>query len=406
MTILAAVGQSRSPNGRDAGQRAAAQALEQLNRLAAGEHDLSSRPRPVFAWVIASHSFPLADALAGAMETLGNVQALGFSTSSELSAEGRQRRSVVVAILAGGDLQARAGWWGEYAQDPRATLDTAMRSLKPDASAGEIMLLIADGFNGDADMAARMLTQAGCMTAGCLSGGEVRRGRTYQAGGRSAGSGGLAAAALSGDVVIGQGAAHGWQPVGALARVTRVQDQWVRLLDDRPAAETYARLFGSPAHAWARLPLSELARVYPLGLPAPDGLELRSPLRFEADGSLRMNANLAEGQMVEIMIGSPGRCRQAAIQAAQQALRALGPTRPRLALLLVDTAWQSLLDINPMVEVEAVQAVLGAGVPICGGYTLGQLYRSNTNAPVRLLNGHIQVVLFGSREVETNDVVA
>jgi hypothetical protein len=234
----------------------------------------------------------------------------------------------------------------------------------------------------------------------------VRRGRTYQAGGRTAGSGGLAAALLAGDVVIGQGVAHGWQPVGALARVTRVQDQWVRLLDDRPAAETYARLFGSPAHAWSRLPLSEMARVYPLGIACPDGLELRSPLRFEADGSLRMNMNLSEGQMVEIMVGSPGRCRQAARQATQQALRALGPTSPRLALLLVDAAWQSLLEIDPLAEVGAVQDVIGSDVPIVGGYTLGQLYRSDTTAPVRLLNGHIQVVLFGSREVETNGIVA
>jgi hypothetical protein len=393
MGLTALVGYSQAVDGREAGLQAMRQALDQVGRL------------PVaFGWVIASHVFALQDVLNGAADLLGNVSLLGFSSSAELSAAGRSHRSVVVALLCSDEIQCRAGWWPDFAQDSRACIQMMLQSLRPDSQAGESLLLVADGMNGDAALLSSILSDTGLMVAGCLAGGELWRGRTFQLGGRASGSGGLAAAALGGNVVIGAGVAHGWRPVGALSRLTRVQGQWVRTLDDQPASETYARLFGRPAREWSHPPLNDLVRLYPLGVQEAQGMKVRSPLRVEVDGSLRMNTTLPEGGLVDILVGSQKGCQQAATQATLQALAALGPTRPRLAILLVDMAWQSLLELDAGAEVVAVRRALGEDVPVMGGYTLGQIARPTRDGPVELFNQHILVLLFGSKTIEGEEI--
>lgn len=394
MSLVAAVGQSHILDGREAGAQAMRTALEHTGRA------------PVICgWIIASYVFPIQEVLAGAEEQLANVPLIGFTTSGEITGQGRTRRSVSVALLYGDDVQARGGWWPDFVQDSRVSVQNMLQVLKPDPKAGESLLVVADGLNGDSTLLCQMLSGIGLPSAGCLAGGELWRGRTFQIGGQQAGSSGLAAMVLGGNIVVGAGAMHGWQPVGALARLTRVQGHWVRTLDGQPASETYARLFGYPVREWSHSPLSDLVRLYPLGIPEPEGIFVYSPLRIEVDGSLRMNSMLPEGKTVDLMVGSPETCRKAAIQAANQAMLALGPTRPRLAVLLVDAAWQTLLDLEPQAEVEAVRQVIGADVPIVGGYTFGQIAPSPPGG-LRVLNQHILVLLFGVKNVEVGNVLA
>jgi hypothetical protein len=395
MTLSAAVGQSQSPDGHQAGLEASQQALERLGK-----------PRPAFAWVIASAVHPSQHVLAGVMDLLGDLPLLGFSTSAELTPAGRSKRSVVVGLFGGDNLNARSGWWPDFIQDSRSSTQNMLRTLLPDAGEGETLMVVADGLNGDANFLCETLSGAKYAVAGCLAGGDVGRGRTYQMGGRQVGSGGLAGMVFGGDVVIGTGAAHGWQPLGVLARLTRVQGQWVRGLDGEPASETYARWFGYPARDWAFPPLNDLVRMYPLGVQEQgDSSELvvRSPLRVEADGGLRMNSRLAEGKIVNLMIGSLDGCAQAALQATQEALAALGAATPRAALLLVDMAWQLMLEIQPQREVQAVREALGSDIPIFGGYTFGQIMRPSGSSPVQFLNQHIEVVLFGEKNSEAEE---
>jgi hypothetical protein len=395
MSFRAVIGVSQNPDSLEAGEMAARMALEQAGR------------EPIaFGWLMVSHIHAIGEVLAGVSAVLGNVPLMGVSTSSELTANGRSRRSVVLAALVGGELQARAGWWGSYAEDARLGVEQMLRSLRLEAENGDILLLAADGVSGNVDALRQSLTHLHCDITGCLAGGELWKGRTYQVGGRQSGSGGLGAAVLSGDIVIGQGAAHGWQSVGVVSRITSVKDHWLRALDDKPVSELYARLFGKSARAWVHPPLSELVRLYPLGRQEAEDMVLYSPLRMEADGSLRMNGELPTNGVVELMVGSPERCRQAAQQAARQAKEALGPTMPRLVLVFVDEAWRALFELEPRAEVEAVQEVIGADTPIMGGYTFGQIMRPTRGNGVQILNQHILVVLFGVRSVEVGGVVA
>jgi hypothetical protein len=197
---------------------------------------------------------------------------------------------------------------------------------------------------------------------------------------------------------MGIGHAHGWDPVGSQFRVTRSRGFWLRTLNGRPASETYAELFGQPARDWAFPPLSYLARLYPLGVEQGEDLVVRAPIRVEADGSFRMNAAVRDGADAYLLVGSRASCEKAAAQAVQQALLALGDVKPALVLMLVDIAWQMLLKSKPGAEIAAVQDILGPGVPLAGGYTLGQIIPGKDSAPPKFLNQHIVVVAFGEQK--------
>jgi hypothetical protein len=380
MAMNASVGYAQALDGREAGLQAAHQAL---NRL--GAHT------PGFAFVAASHDYQPRDVLNGVSSLIGDTPTIGFSSPAVLTREGQHPHVVSVALLSG-DVQADTLWLPGYAQSGR---DTSSKVEKHAAARSErqVLLFFGDGFNGDAEQFCNGIASPSIVVGG-LSSGDLHTGSAYQIAGSQCGSGALAAAFLRGNLKVGVGCAHGWDPVGSQFRVTRSRGFWVRTLDGRPASETYAGLFGYPARDWAFPPLSYLARLYPLGVEQGEDLVVRAPIRVEADGSFRMNAAIRDGIDAYLLVGSRAACERAARRAAQQALLQLGNAKPVLALALVDVAWQMLLKAYPGVEISSMQEILGEDVPIMGGYTLGQVGAAEGGRP-KFLNQHIVIVVFG-----------
>jgi hypothetical protein len=381
MALTVSIGNAQELNGREAGLQATHQAL---NRLGTGA--------PSFAMVIASHQYQAREVVSGVSSLLGDTPMIGFSSPAGLTTTGLHPNSVIVVLL-GGDVQAETRWMPGYAQSGRET-GTQLAKQAAEQTDTRALFFFADGFNGDADQLCSALGEGGFALAGGLSSGDLHTSHTYQIAGPQTGSGALAAAFLRGNLRVGVGSAHGWNPVGSQFRVTRSRGFWLRTLDGRPASETYAQLFGYPARDWAFPPLSHLARLYPLGVEQGDQLVVRAPIRVEADGSFRMNAPVRDGADAYLLVGSRVSCENAAQQAAQQALQQLEGKKPVLALMLVDIAWEMLLKSHPGSEISAVQDILGEQVPLAGGYTLGQVVRSKESRLPQLLNQHIVVVAF------------
>jgi hypothetical protein len=381
MAIISSVGTAQALDGREAGLQATHQAL---NRLGANA--------PGLAVVIASHQYQPREVLNGVSSLLGDTPMIGFSSPAGLTREGHHPHSVVVALLSG-DFQAETLWLPGYSQSGRETAAKIVQHASARVERQSV-LFFADGFNGDAEQFCNALPLALEVT-GALSSGDLHTGNTYQMIGTQTGAGGMTAALLRGNLHVGVGADHGWDPVGNQFRVTRSRGFWLRTLDGRPASEAYASLFGYPARDWAFPPLSYLARLYPLGMEQNDGIVVRAPIRVEADGSFRMNAVIRDGIDAFLLVGSRASCERAAKTAAQHALLKLGNAKPRLALVLVDVAWQMLLKAQPGAEIAAVQEILGESVPIAGGYTLGQVVTPDDDTKPKFLNQHIIVIVFG-----------
>jgi len=385
MTLNVAIGHAQALNGREAGLQAAHNALNNLGIA-----------NPTLGFVIASHQYKARDIVNGVSSLLGDTLLIGLSSPVGIASDGLHSNSVVVAFLHG-DFQAETHWLPGYAQSARETGTQLTKQLegKDDARA---VLFFADGFNGDADQLCSSLPGGNVLIAGALSSGDLHTGHSYQMAGPQSGAGALAATILRGDLNIGIGFAHGWNPVGSQFHITRSRGFWLRTLDGRPASETYAQLFGHPAREWAFPPLSHLARLYPLGVEQGDQVLVRSPIRVEADGSFRMNAPVRDGVDAYLLVGSRASCEEAAQQAAQQALQQLKGEKPEFVLVLVDIAWEMLLKSHPGAEIAALQEILGKNIPMAGAYTLGQVVPSNNAGSPQLLNQHIVVVAFSKRQ--------
>jgi hypothetical protein len=381
MPLSTFIGHAKAPDGREAGVQAALQALDQAGRSPI-----------IFGILIASHNLPFDQVLSGAGAQLGDIPLIGFSTSAEIISSGVQQRSVVIALIAGTDVTVRSEFWPGFGEDSRGISLKMTQALQPHQSNGTLFV-IADGFHGDPKELCNSLGSGPYTLAGCLAGGEQRQARTYQLGGRQSGSGGLAAALLSGNISSSVGLGHGWEEAGIFFQVTRVRGPWIRALNNQTAAEVYSRWLGYQPRDWSFPPLNELVRLYPLGIEKSEmkSLQVRSPLRMESDGSLRMHTAVSEGDTAHLLVGSVESCLKSAEKAALQALKSLGKARPILAMVLPDVAWQNLLETQPGAEVAAVRNVLGPNVPIIGGYTFGQF--SNPNRTAEFYNQQIEVFL-------------
>jgi hypothetical protein len=389
MTLIAAVGTAQVMDAREAGLQAASQALKGLGMVT-----------PAFCLIIVPHRYDPQQVITGAVSMLSNVPMIGFSVSAGLSQAGAHSQSVIVAILAGDSLQAETHWFPSYSQSGAETASRIAQLLGYEQRPAEHVIVFAEGLNANTEEFCSNLP-AGLPVLGGLSSADLMNANSFQIAGAQSGPGSLAAAFLRGKFKIGLGYGHGWHPVGSHFRVTRSRGFWLRTLDGRPASETYTQLFGQTAGAWANPPLNTLSRIYPLGFEqdGSDDLLVRAPIRVEADGSLRMNSVLREGSDAYLMVGSPADCQKAASQAAQRALAELGESKPVFALVLVDVAWQMLMQAQPGQEIQAIQEVLGPDVPIAGGYTLGQILPPfGANIRSRFLNQHIVVALFSEME--------
>jgi len=386
MAIKAAVGQAFSVEGREAIANAVYQA-----RLSLGN------ARVDFALITASFEYDFQAIFNAAQTQIGDVPMIGFSTSGELTSQGSHRRSVVVALLSDDQLECTSDWLPGFSDHSGRITQEMIRSLKLTSEQKGLLLLVADGLNGDYEEAVSNLPPGRYQLAGCLAGGDMRLGRTHQLGGNRSGAGGLAAAFLSGkNLKVGVGTAHGWQPVGAKFNITKVHGPWIRSLDDKPASEGYARMFGKQARDWSFPPLNTLVRLYPLGIERNgQPLVVRTPLRVETDGSLRMSAELKENSVGHLLVGSRDKCIEAARQAAADALERLDGAAPKLAFVMADLSWQILFQGYEGTEIAAIRQVLGDDVIIAGGYTFGQFtHLAGTSRP-EFLNQHIEILLFG-----------
>lgn len=384
MPMQVAVGHAFSVEGREAVARAVYKARLVLGNV-----------RIHFAVIVASFEYDFEDVFSAAQTQIGDVPVIGFSTSGEFDTRGNHRRSVAVALVTDEALEVNAEWLPGFSDQSVSVTSQLVKKLGLTSQQQGLLFLVADGTSGDYEAMVNSLPAGRYQLAGGLSGGDIRLENTYQMGGDQFGTGGLAGVFLSGSHLrIGIGNGLGWQPVGAQFRVTDVNGPWVRRLDNKPAFEGYAALFGRQPRDWAFPPLNTLVRLYPLGIEqGGQPMQVRTPVRMDADGSLRMQAAIPQNSIGHLLVGSREKCLSAAREATRDALEMVRGAQPKLALVLADVSWQIMFQGYEGTEIEAIREVLGEDVPLVGGYTFGQFHQMEGAPRAEFLNQHIQVVV-------------
>jgi hypothetical protein len=384
-----AIGIGKGLGGREAARMAMQRALDRLGTS-----------RPCLAVAFISQEFDVSEVLTGLMSYLGNVPVWGFSTTTPFTDQGEHPRTVVVALLSGVEMKAPVYWWPNYAQDSTATALQMEKVLIEETRAVNGILIAADGVNGNLGPVENILARSNFPIAGCLASGNYQQNKTHLIGGTQSGEGALASVHLSGRFSLGSAAGNVWKPLGIQFQVTKTRNMSIQSLDDRSPSDVYEQVFGYPAADWALSPLSELVRLYPLGVESaqsPGTFALHAPLRMEMDGSLRMNTMIPSGQKIRLMTGDPDGCISKAKQVAQEALQNLQNARPMLGIVMVDLAWQFLLQNRFSEMIQEIKQIFGE-VPIIGAFTLGQITQSKGDISPQLVNQNLLIAALGERE--------
>ncbi|UQA55011.1 FIST signal transduction protein [Polyangium aurulentum] len=203
--------------------------------------------------------------------------------------------------------------------------------------------------------------------------------RTTEFEGRSAFSGGVVAAALSGPVDVVTGARAGFQPVGSPRTCTRVEGgRRVLELDGEPALSIYRHYLGPRA---AEMP--EVGIEFPLGivggtignhrLPASEAISLIRAVSGvdEASDALLCLGEMPEGARVCMTRATKEDLLRAAEEACDAALLAM--PRPEVAFFFDCMGRKLVLGSRYKEEIRRAFARLGDDVPKVGFYTYGEI---------------------------------
>jgi hypothetical protein len=374
------VGTASARDGRDAGRRAALEAI-------------SAPDVQLLIVFCAGVSAPDA-LLAGIAEVAPGVPLIGCSSSSAIHAQGPQSESVVVTALGGAGISATTAL-GRDAGGGRREAGAAAAGCVAGLADREyrILLLLADGQVLDHEeilAGAYGVVGASMPFVGGASSPDTTFGSCYELFGTEVVTEAVVGAAIASDGPFGVAVGHGWRTVGRPMIVTHSAKGDVYTLDDHPARAEYLGRLGAPTEAYTDPAVfMDFARTRPIGIRRRGGLEIRDvgSDRFLSEGWLRSIGEVPEGGVIWLMEGDAESGLQAAGDACQQAVAGLGGRRP-LGLLAFDCVSRRRLLGDERTQASVGQMLESSdGAPVAGFYTWGEYAR------VRGINGYYNQTL-------------
>ncbi len=239
-------------------------------------------------------------------------------------------------------------------------------------------LVMADALAGHADVLIDELTLATGGQYQFFGGGagdNARFQRTSVFFGREVLNGAAVALEMLTEKAIGIGVRHGWARASTAYRVTEAERMRLISLNGLPAVEIFeahAQTTGQTLDRAAPIPFF-LHNI--LGMVAGESHRLRVPLAVLPDGSVLCAAEVPQGSVVYFMRASQASAVEAAHEATQVALAALGGNKPQAALFFDCVATRLRMGDQFSEEVATVRDQL-AGADLVGCNTHGQFARA------------------------------
>jgi len=204
----------------------------------------------------------------------------------------------------------------------------------------------------------------------------------------------IAAVGLYGEALkVGYASMGGWDSFGPQRKITKATANVLYELDGKPALELYKTYLGEKA---AELPGSGL--LFPLNVSENDDMShsvVRTLLAVdEGKQSMTFAGNLPEGGVAQLMKANFDRLVDGASTAAEKSFEEIGTFKPEFALLISCVGRKLILGQRIEDEVEAVQQVVGAKVPMSGFYSYGELAPDRFGEKCYLHNQTMTITLF------------
>jgi len=180
---------------------------------------------------------------------------------------------------------------------------------------------------------------------------------------------------LGGAFHLSIGCKHGFKPLGKPRTITKVDENIIRSIDDKPANEIYKHFLGTEAERLKDFSSNSYAAMYPLGIYMEESRQylLRNVIDILADGSIVCHEGVRQGSEVHLMISNKDSCRNSAIEAAELVKTSLADRQAKLVFVFESLARHKTLGRNAYSEIQAIKDVLGQSTPIVGMCSYGEI---------------------------------
>ncbi len=383
-----AVGQTEEIDGR----LAAVDVLRQCCAILEGA-------APQCGLVLASHDLDVQEFLTALRDLHPGLAIVGGTTVAAMSSAAEYVEGATTLTLFASDvLDFRTGVGTGVAKDPNAAVEQALSmALGGSAKAPSLCIVIPTVESLDPAVLTDALTRRAGNGVIVWGGGTTPdfpfsvpwRGAAQFHGDRVLRDS-LPLIVVSGPLKISLGVAHGWQPVGRPAKVTKARGDRIYEIDGKPATSFYERYVGDAMEAGPSTPFQILDEQ--------SGHQyLRAPIAVEEDGSVLFLGSVPEGATVQVTVASTAEILDAARGSLAQALASFPAPGPPEAVLISSCAVRSmLLGTNTGSELDLIRDMVGCGVPVSGFYANGEIAPLSRDGATRFHNETCCTLLLGT----------
>ncbi len=323
-------------------------------------------------------------AIKGIRSVIRDVPLIGCSSAGSITNSGIFRGSISVSLIKSETISFSLGIAKGVSRNARsAGHEVAKQVLSKSirSKTTKSLMMFSDNLSGNSADILRGAQEMMGTSFPIIGGGatdELCFQKTYQYINNNIYTNSVAGLLFSGDINIGVGRAHGWQPVGKPHRITRSSSNILKEIDRRAAIELYEEYLGKPFEELKELGLGKLGVSYPIGIRLKEKNEylVRPPLKTGDNGSLILNAELSEGEDINLMIGDKNMALEATRKACMEAMGNIQNRNIKFITCFSNIGRYQLLRENSIKEIEIIKEIFGENIPIFGFYSYGE-YASN-----------------------------
>ncbi|NOK21170.1 FIST signal transduction protein, partial [Corallococcus carmarthensis] len=347
----------------------------------ASQEALRGADAPTFALVLCTDQYDAVALASAVRKVLGDIPWAGCSAAGVFAGTELLLQGLVIALFLGDDFLVGVGMGGPVSESPRAAgraaVAEAVSKLPPKPPGHRrALIILPDALSGNPTEVVRGAQQeagAGIRWAGGGAGNNLRFVKTAQFTQGHAYQDQVVVIAFDAREPFGVGIQHGWSPYGPPSQVTKARGATAVELDYESAFEVYRRTAVSRGDSLDEQSFARFAMTHPLGIPQANGeFVIRDPLSVDPDGSVRFIAEVPDGSLVRVMEGKRTDLLDAAAGAATLAREAT-PGAVGGAVVFDCVSRYLLLEEGVQDELARFQNALGAGVPVVGCLTLGEV---------------------------------
>ncbi|MBN1545851.1 MAG: FIST C-terminal domain-containing protein [Syntrophaceae bacterium] len=314
-------------------------------------------------------------------EVLNETKIIGCSTAGIILSESIETRGLAVLTISSDDIQFGAGYVDNLdSQDTQRAGAALARNTLADFGrhSRQAFLFLVDGHLKNNSVLLKGIQEVlGNVfpTLGAGSCDDFRFEETFHLFNENILTHAATGLLIGGHATISVACRHGWRPLGKPRIIDKVQDNIIQTIDGKKAFSLYEEYFGDEAQGLHSSQFGQMSILYPLGISIKGSQEylLRNIAGILPDGSIVCQGNVPENREVHIMISNKESCKQAAMDAAEEAKDGLSGKKPSLVIIFESMARLKLLGRMAFEEIEHIKHIFGSSVPLVGMYTNGEV---------------------------------